>query len=243
MNQHSAFAVRAEIDTPISVRENLHLDGLLLEGFRRFHGEPIEIADLPLAFRDGVPMASGALFETVSGGAFRKSMQRVRSNIAMRADAEQFHATPDMPREFLVVDSMSPYRPMLTAYELDVGVRAVWWTAFGDRVRVAQALGEITGLGAMAGTGYGRVVGWSFHDVAEPSPVVGWMDAKGLPIRAVPVEAWKNAGGKDGCGTGMARAAPPYWTDGAVDCVLPRRFDRFGSMSWVSENLGVLEDF
>jgi hypothetical protein len=243
MTGYGPFAVRAEIDTPISVRDHLHLDALMLEGVRRLHGRPIPPDQLPIAFRDSVPLASAAVFETVECGAVRFETARLRSNIARRDDPERVHVTPDMPRVLRIVGADSPYRAGLETRHMATGIRAAWFTATGDADATMQILSEIEGLGAMAATGYGRVVSWSLHRIANSHADVGWKDGAGKPLRAIPLQAWTTAGGDVGFETAEVRAAPPYWSGPATLCVVPRLGDLVGRREAVVAMIGVEEEW
>ncbi len=236
-----AFAVRAEIDTPLAMSGPLHLDALLLEGMFRLTGDPPRIEDLPLTFRHGVPMGSAGVLEVGPRGASNVEYTRIKSIRAGHLTLDDAHWDKSMPTSLRSVGEMSPMRNQLTPYTHMINVRAVWWTGRGDPDAVLEALEEIRGIGAMAATGHGRVVEWSLHERGDDA-LAGWVGADGIVLRALPEPAWDDVGGTSGRRVEQVRVAPPYWTGDRVPALVPDMSLMVGRRREVETMLAVIDD-
>jgi hypothetical protein len=104
-----SFAVRIGIDTPLSLRGLLHLDGLL---------GPLAVArgreatNIPLLKHDGIWQGSAAILETDPFGALAAGQFRIKHVIAEAAPDDIFDHLKPAQRK---IGKMSPMRNILSA--------------------------------------------------------------------------------------------------------------------------------
>jgi CRISPR type IV-associated protein Csf3 len=226
------FAVRIEVETPVSLRGLLHLDGLLGALADRAGGR---WDDIPLARYEGLWQGSAAFLETGPFGPVYAHQVRVKR---VRADA-----IPDRifmglkPRE-CTIGAMSPMRNRITPYPCLEGIRAVWFAARGDQSATAELLVGLRNLGAMGRAGYGRVS--ELHWVELPDrPLTGLMHGVVLPSRAIPLSAWKRMSADTPADAVifLGRAHPPYWAGPETTCIGPMQIDLMGTASDILQML------
>lgn len=220
----ASFAVRIEIDTRLSLRGLLHLDGLLgAVATARGRGP----GDIPLDRFDGVWSGSAAILEIGAFGAAQTKEVRIKHLVDDRIPGEIFAQLKPSERK---VGEMSPMRGRLSGYECFDGVRAVWFTGNGDLDAVLDLLGDVRNLGAMGRTGYGRVR--QIEPVAvHESALAGFAFAGNFPARVIPLDVWRrhapDAGGS--AIIALQRAVPPYWCGPEEPCISPAQTDLLGT--------------
>ena len=227
------FAVRLAIDTPISLRGLLHLDGLLMRLAADAGSNPL---DIPLAATGGVRHGSAAMLEC---GVFGPGHEKHVTVKALREDQIPAGVFSHLRPTSLVVRDMTPQRPALAEYPLTTGIRAVWFAATGDRDATLDLLAGIRNLGAMGRMGYGRVVDVDCLDVEDGYPT-GLALRDGSPARTVAKAAWLAIGMTDhpGAVTSMRNCAPPYWTGEEVECISPTQEALTGTRSELARLAG-----
>jgi hypothetical protein len=219
-----SFAVRIEIDTPLSLRGLLHLDGLL--GALAV-GRSKEATDIPLQKHEGIWQGSAAILETGSFGALAEEQIRIKHVVNETVPNGIFdHLKPAQRR----IGEMSPMRKVLSAYPCFDAVRAVWFTGCGITSAVLDLLRDVRNLGAMGRTGYGRITGVDLFEI-EQSATAGLAFSSGFPARTVPVEIWDrlNLGRSEAAIISLQRFQPPYWTGPEVPCISPMQVDLIGT--------------
>lgn len=230
-----SFAVRMEIDTPISLRGLLHLDGLLGSLLTARGGR---LEDIPLKRHLGIWQGSVAILETGPFGTVSRTDLRIKHVATEGVPAGIFnHLKPGQRR----IGEMHPMRNVLTPYPCLDGVRAVWFTARGDPVQALDLLADARNLGAMGRTGWGRVVDMMAFDVRDDA-LTGLVLASGLPARAMPLPTWEQLGLKrpEAAVVSMQRPGPPYWTGEEVPCIAPIQIDLMGSAAEIGAMVGEL---
>jgi CRISPR type IV-associated protein Csf3 len=214
-----SFAVRIDIDTPLSLRGLMHLDGLLgSHAAARGKGA----TDIPLQKHEGIWQGSAAILETGPFGALVAGQSRVKHVVADAVPDDIFDHLKPAQRK---IGRMSPMRHLLSSYPSFEGIRAVLFTGRGDPEAVAELLHDARNLGAMGRTGYGRVTHLELIKV-NGSTMSGLVSSSGLPTRTVPIEPWDrfDLGRPD-----AAIISPPYWTGPEVACVSPMQVDLSGT--------------
>jgi len=230
-----SFAVRMEIDTPISLRGLLHLDGLLGSFLTARGGRP---EDIPLERHLGTWQGSVAILETGPFGPVSGTDIRIKHVAAEGVPAGIFdHLKPGQRR----IGEMHRMRNVLTPYSCLDGVRAVWFAARGDSVQALDLLSDARNLGAMGRTGWGRVVDMKAFDVRDDA-LTGLVLASGLPARAMPVTTWEKLGLErpEAAVVSMLRPVPPYWTGEEVPCIAPIQVDLMGTAAEIGAMMGEL---
>jgi hypothetical protein len=231
----SSFAVRMEIDTPISLRGLLHLDGLLGSLLTARGGR---LEDIPLKRHLGTWQGSVAILETGPFGTVSRTNIRTKHVATESVPAGIFdHLKPGQRR----IGEMHPMRNVLTPYPCFDGVRAVWFAARGDSVRTLDLLSDARNLGAMARTGWGRVVDMTAFNVHD-NALSGLVLASGLPARAIPCTTWEQLGLKrpEAAVVSMQRPVPPYWTGEEFPCISPIQADVTGTAAEIKAMVGEL---
>lgn len=220
----SSFAIRMGIDTPLSLRALLHLDGLL--GFHAaLRGQ--SLTDVPLSQHEGVWQGSAAMLETGTFGAIASIQTRIKHVSLDTVPPGIFEQTQSARRK---IGPMSPMRGALSQYPLLQGIRAVWFTGRGDRARVEALLQEVRNLGAMGRTGYGHVASLQILELRDHA-LTGIASSAGMPVRTVPVETWDALGlGRHASSVvSLQRPCPPYWTGPTIPCISPIQVDMTGT--------------
>lgn len=213
--RHAAFAVRAVLRTPL-VASELPFEALLLAASEMAGRRLGSWRDLPLASAAGgvVPAASAGVLETGPFGAVEEPVVRKRSLRLSSGDGEGIAVGLG---EASRIDPMSPLRPALRRYRLLLGVRAVWWSAVGDPEAVMGLLDEVTGLGAMAGQGYGEIDDVEVRLLADPGPAPGVLGRGGQLLRRMPEGSVEAVGWLRGRGS----VAGPAWLPGPEIVMVP----------------------
>ncbi len=220
----SSFAIRMGIDTPLSLRTLLHLDGLLGFLAARRGQDP---RDIPLSRYEGVWQGSAAMLETGALGATLSVQTRVKHVSSDTVSSGTFeHIEPSRRK----IGPMSPMRNALSQYPLLQGVRGVWFIGRGDSARVEDLLRDARNLGAMGGTGYGRVIKLDLLE-ARDHPLTGVATLTGMPVRTLPVETWNllGLGRHPSAVISLQRPYPPYWTGPSVPCISPLQIEMTGT--------------
>lgn len=230
----SGFAVRMAIDTPISLQNLLHLDGLLGSIVTK-HGK--SHTDIPLNRVHGVWQGSAALLETGAFGAVKTSITRLKHVVDTDVPAVIFNHLKLSDRK---IGEMSQYRNLLTTYPCMQAVKAVWFAGNGNGDEVLGLLREVFNLGAMGRTGYGRVCGLELFTLQD-SEWNGLVLGDGMPSRVIPLPVWHSLGFGDREDVVVApqRFEPPYWSGPEVDCVLPAQTSLIGTGREIRAKLGV----
>lgn len=230
----NAFAMRIAIDTPIAIRQLLHLDALL-GSVRAMRGE--DPYNLPLRQSDGVWHASAAILETGVFGAFGSSQMRLKD---IDADAVPKGLFTHLPASKRKIGQMSPYRGTLSDYPLFEGVFAVWFVGHGNQEATQDLVAAVRGLGAMSQTGYGHITEVETTQLPD-QPLAGIALPSGLPARTVPVDAWKRMGlaNHDDAVVSQQRTGAPYWTGAEVACVMPMQIDLTGTRRSIASLIGL----
>ena len=220
-----SFAVRIGIDTPLSLRGLLHLDGLL-GSLAVARGR--EATNIPLLKHEGIWQGSAAILETGPFGALAAGQFRIKHVIAEAAPDDIFDHLKPAQRK---IGKMSPMRNILSAYPSYEGIQAVWFTGRGDAEAVVDLLHDARNLGAMGRTGYGRVTDLELIKV-DDEPMSGLVASSGLPARTVPVETWDRfgLGRPDAAIISLQRFQPPYWTGPELACISPMQVDLSGTL-------------
>jgi len=228
-----AFAVRLAVDTPVSLRHLLHLDALLGNVAARL-GRAHD--DLPLERSEGLWHASAALMETTVFGVAEEACKRVA---ALRRDSIPAGLLDGLPKAERSIDAMSPHRPRLNEYPSLRGATALWFSGRGEPGAVLDLLSEVTGLGAMAGTGHGRVTGMELVET-DDAPLAGIALSDGGPARAVPAARWLALGfaKPDRALVAAQRWYGPYWERSSDLCLSPMQTDLTGSQSEIRKLVG-----
>ncbi len=212
------------IDTPLSLRALLHLDGLL--GFHlSLRGQ--SPTDIPLARHEGVWQGSAAMLETGTFGAIASIQTRIKHVSLDTIPSGIFEQTQSAHRK---IGPMSPMRRALSQYPLLQGIRAVWFTGRGDSARVEALLQEVRNLGAMGRTGYGRVADLQIMELRDHA-LTGIASSAGMPVRTVAIETWDALGlGRHASAViSLQRPCPPYWIGPTIPCISPIQFDMTGT--------------
>jgi hypothetical protein len=231
----SSFAVRIEINTPISLRSLLHLDGLL-GALLTARGGRLE--DIPLRRHLGTWQGSVAILETGPFGPVSSTDIRIKHVAAEGVPDGIFdHLKPGQRR----IGEMHPMRNVLTPYPCIDGIRAVWFTAKGDPVHTLDLLSDARNLGAMGRTGWGRVVDMTAFSVRDDA-LTGLVLMSGLPARTMPVTTWEQLRLKrpEAAVVSMQRSVPPYWTGEEVPCISPIQVDAMGTVAEIKAMVGEL---
>lgn len=229
----ASFAVRMEIDTPISLRGLLHLDGLLGALLTARGGQ---LDDIPLTRHFGTWQGSVAILETGPFGSTSRTNIQVKQVAADGVPAKILdHLKPRQRR----LGEMHPMRNLLTPYPCFDGVRAVWFAARGDPVYALDLLSDVRNLGAMGRTGWGRVVDMMAFDLSE-NAFTGLVLTSGLPARTMSLATWEQLGLKrpEAAVISMQRPVPPYWTGEEVPCISPIQADVSGTKDEIRAMLG-----
>jgi hypothetical protein len=223
------------IDTPISLRSLLHLDGLLGALLTARGGR---LDEIPLERRLGTWQGSVAILETGPFGPASSTTIRIKHVAAEGVPAGMFaHLKPGQRR----VGEMHPMRNVLTPYPCLDGIRAVWFIARGDSDQTLDLLSDVKNLGAMGRTGWGRVVDMIAFDVRDHA-LTGLVLPSGLAARTMPVTTWEKLGLKrpDAAVVSMQRPVPPYWTGEEVPCISPTQVDFMGTAAEIKAMVGEL---
>jgi hypothetical protein len=231
----ASFAVRMEIDTPISLRGLLHLDGLL-GALLTARGGRLE--DIPLTRHFDTWQGSVAILETGPFGSISRTNVRVKQVVADGVPAGILdHLKPGQRR----IGEMHPMRNLLTPYPCFDGVRAVWFAARDDSIHALDLLSDVRNLGAMGRTGWGRVVDLMHVDLPD-NESTGLVLASGLPARTISLATWERLGLQrpEDAVVSMQRAVPPYWTGEEVPCISPIQVDVAGTAAEIRAMLGKL---
>lgn len=140
------------------------------------------------------------------------------------------------------IGPMSPMRSALSQYPILQGVRAVWFTGFGDSAGVSDLLRDVRNLGAMGRTGYGRVVELDLLE-AHAHPLSGIATLTGMPIRTLPVETWDRFGLQrhPSAAISLQRPHPPYWSGPSVPCISPLQIDMTGTVAEIKVLAAVVQ--
>ncbi len=213
------------IDTPLSLRALLHLDGLL--GFHAvLRGQ--NLTDIPLSQYEGTWQGSAAILETGTFGATTSIQTRIKHVLLDTVPPEISGPTQSLRRK---IGPMSPMRGTLSQYPLLQGVRAVWFIGRGDIARVEALLLEVRNLGAMGRTGYGRVTDMQILKVRDYN-LTGIASSAGMPVRTVPLEVWDTLGlGRHASAViSLQRPYPPYWTGPTKPCISAIQVDMTGTV-------------
>jgi hypothetical protein len=228
-----SFAVRIQIDTRLSLRGLLHLDGLL-GALAVARGR--EATDIPLQKHEGIWQGSAAILETGPFGALAATQVRIKHLVAERVpDGILEHLRPAERR----IGEMNPMRNALSAYPCFDGIRAVWFTGCGISAAVMDLLSDARNLGAMGRTGYGRVIDLELVDI-EQRAMAGIVLSSNLPARTVPVEIWNrlDLGQPRAAVISLQRFQPPYWTGPEVACISPMQVDLTGNFGDIRAIVG-----
>lgn len=220
----SAFAIRMGVDTPLSLRALLHLDGLL-GSLAALRGQ--DPTDIPLSRCKGIWQGSAAMLETGTFGASASVQTRIKHVSPDTVPPNIFdHIEPSCRK----IGPMSPMRGVLSQYPILQGVRAVWFTGLGDSAGVEDLLRDVRNLGAMGRTGYGRVVELDVLE-AHAHSLSGIATLTGMPVRTLPVETWDRLGLQRHpfAAVSLQRPCPPYWTGPSVPCISPLQLDMTGT--------------
>lgn len=232
----TSFAVRVEIDTPISLRGLLHLDGLLGSLLTARGGR---LEDIPLERHLGTWQGSAAILETGPFGTVSRTNTRIKRVAPESVPAGIFdHLKPGQRR----IGEMHPMRNLLTPYPCFDGVRAVWFAARGDALQTLDLLSDARNLGAMGRTGWGRVVDMTAFNVRD-DPLTGLVLASVLPARAIPCTTWEQLGLErpEAAVASMQRPVPPYWTGEEFPCISPIQADLMGTAAEIRVMVGELD--
>lgn len=209
-----AFALRLAVDTPVALRDLLHLDAVLGSLACRNGGS---YDDLPLQRTEGVYHGSAAMLETSFYGPSEESYVRVK---AVREVPDAVRSS--LPAGGRSIGPMSPYRPALSRYPVLRGVKAVWFAGRGDPEAVANIMAGTSNIGAMANTGHGRVTEMAIVEAGD-SVLAGISLAGGMPARAVPMCLWTQLGlaRPNNAVVGAMRWHGPYWDGPTAICIAP----------------------
>ena len=231
---YQSFAIKLDIDTPISLAKLFHLDGLLSSlAVARGRGSDW----LPLFRTNEVWHGSAAILETGPFGFLETEVPRLRRSATISARELCLDVVTPARRE---VGPMSPMRSRLERHRCYSGVRSVWFTGQGIVDEVLDLLQDVRYLGAMGRCGYGRVTQVSLVPLQEQA-LVGLVEPSGRPLRAIPVRAWEHlqlsapAGGD----VSLQRWCPPYWTGDEELCFAPIQSDLQGTASEIRALIGV----
>jgi hypothetical protein len=230
-----SFAVRIEIDTPISLRSLLHFDGLL-GALLTARGGLLD--EIPLERHLGIWQGSAAILETGPFGPVMATNTRIKHVAGDGVPAGLLdHLRPGERR----INTMHSMRNLLTPYPCLDGVRAVWFIAKGDAEATRDLLSDVRNLGAMGRTGWGRVVDTAIFDVAN-NTLTGLVLPSGLPARTMPVSTWKmlDLAQSEAAIISMRRPTPPYWAGKEVLCISPLQVDIMGTATEIRSMVGEL---
>jgi hypothetical protein len=227
----SGFALRIAIDTPVVLNNLLHLDGLLERLLASRGDDP---ANVSLRRIDQVYCASAALLETGPFGAVENRWTRVKR---MRGEND-YGIKSD--RRLTQIDAMSPFRPKLTDHKLFESVSAIWFCGQGNHARIAEVLRDLTSLGSMASSGYGRVLEWEIMGLGK-SDDHGLLLQNGLPARAVPMTLWRRLDWPQHPRAIITQQSyrPPYWAASQEICIAPLLNDLVGTRAEISGLIGL----
>jgi hypothetical protein len=218
------FAVRIGIDTPLSLRGLLHLDGLL--GALAV-GRGKEATDIPLQKYESIYQGSAALLETGSFGLLNGEQIRLKHVAEDKIPDGIFDHLKPAQRK---IGPMSPMRNSVAPYPYYAGVRAVWFAGYGHSEAVVDLLKDARNLGAMGRTGYGRITELETFKI-EQDDFPGLLFSSKLPARTIPLEMWDrfNSSRPEDAVISLQRFQPPYWTGSEVPCISPMQVDLNGT--------------
>jgi len=208
------FILTARLQTRLSLKRPVHLDGLLLAA-REIERDRIDLEPLDcVVMEDGVYRASaGVMIASGLAGATTSSVGRVSRVRLEGGDIQFIHVYENTPSEGRSIDWKSPFRPMLQSQTVIDGIVAISWALLGDRDAVMSLARRIHCIGSSANTGMGRVLSWEAEDCVAAPEDVGWFGG-GAPIRNLPAEVVrKRIGAIHHPGTALLHecCAPPYW--------------------------------
>ena len=246
---HVPFLLTVPLATPPAIA--LHLAPLMLDGVllaaleRRFGSSEAAGRPLPLARVEhgGQEIAFGSCAVAVTDAVaedgcwidlpvVNEHVHRVRSLRGEAQDLVERAAFGQAPLRHRSLQGTSPYRPRLRHYQTVAGISALAFIATGDAAAVVDLLGELPGLGAMSGQGYGEMMHKNIRAVQlKDAETAGLVFADGCPARTLPRTFWESL--VDGATrralsiegtvvTGHWTAQPPYWQKGnETACVRP----------------------
>ena len=228
----SSFAVRIAVETPVSLQNLLHLDGLLGALAYSAGGRWDEI---PLTRYEGVWSGSAAFLETGPFGPVYDQRVRVKH---VRADAIPAGIFTALKPHERTINAMSPMRNRITPYPCLDGIRGVWFAARGDQAATAELLTGLRNIGAMGKTGYGRVGKLRWMELPD-RPLTGLTHGVGLPSRVIALETWERISATKPADAAvfLGRSCPPYWRGAETTCIGPMQIDLMGTASEVQAML------
>jgi hypothetical protein len=218
----------------------LHLDGLISIGCFLHPDTPKRTASLPLERIGSCYAASAAIVEVPSARPVLGVAARLRwARVLYAAAGPELDSPSKAEGRWRGADPLALFGRRPRAGQ----AVACWWSARGDAEACLELLRPIQHLGATSKAGPGVGIEWRLHRVPGWSDF-GLRDARGRPLRAIPLGEWgEMLGGErsaQGSVVGERRASPPYWEQtGAVPCVMPSLPQTIMSRAEIAAALGL----
>lgn len=212
-----SFELVIEMATPFVMRHRTTLDALLSAAVFNMTGLQGKdtVPHIPLHQDRGIFKGSSLMLPRN----YRHSI--VDRVMALRGEDDlsmQAFSPNNRGKRYSPVDRQrGPYKSNLSAYPAFVA-KEVSFFGVGDPESVARLVRDfIPGLGKRATGGAGEIIR------VEPtgSEDYSWMDEKGNPARPLPVDLWREIGGRDGMPTAPLAVTFPYWESDKVEAVFP----------------------
>lgn len=223
---HSAFIIKASLGSPISFRNPISFDSLVLAG--RFASDP-ETFGRPLdciAMRDGVYRASVGFVEGVPMLGVQETVHaRPKRLHLIGRDGDETVIPTGKVKNAASIDNKSLMRPQLNKFQVYTHASAIYWQAFGDAEQCLEYLWYVNGVGAMRNCGYGSVTEWSVLDCDASDDEAGLFGASGQPIRKLP-RAWARTEPSSEILVDRGRMEPPFALSDDVEdlMILPNSY-------------------
>ena len=219
MQRFEPFLATLEMVTPVILRASLTLDAILIGENALYVGDAAAIRDVPLAKRNGVPLASQAYLDAVD-------MITVHKAVTMRqteASRMPLHAIALGRRASF---SGEAYKNTLNTYE-GISVRRIVFAGVGDTDAIRDVLEDVRGIGTRRADGFGMISSCTVEPFDADPAIWGLVDPEGEPMRPVPLAMWANLGGTRSPVIQAVRARPFYWDvrNPAEACAVPPDMD------------------
>lgn len=220
-----AFAIRIALAMPVITGRRLMLDGTLSSIlFSLTEDVETSLSQIPLRKTLGMPHGSMAILEKpcrpVSVTLVQSVVRHVIAHDVVPYIIPQASKNTTYPYGDRLDEGAEPYRnrnSTVTAY----ATPALWWFGVGDLELVQDLIGTLRFLGKRAGSGFGEIRDIDVERLDARADRFGLMDAKGNPLRPIPVHLWPQITNEPIGAIESESWQAPYWRTPRATCVVP----------------------